>query len=94
MRQWFLMGKTKHSQNCQNSKFAMSLQRLEKEVRDEVNLLHVGKHQILLQVDINTLGTKVSYKVILSWLMVMTQITQSNKFARSQKKEVSHRSFY
>ena len=44
----------------------MSLQHLEKEVRDEVNLLHVGKHQILLQVDINTLGTKVSYKVILS----------------------------
>ena len=31
------MGMVKHSQSFQNSKFAMSLQYLKKEVRDEVN---------------------------------------------------------
>ena len=49
-----LMGMVKHSQNSQNSKFAMSLQYLKKEVRDEVNFLHVDKHQSFLQVDFNT----------------------------------------
>ena len=33
----------KHSQNSQNSKFAMSLQYLIKEVRDEVDFLHADK---------------------------------------------------
>ena len=40
-----LVGMVKHSQSSQNSKFAMSLQYLKKEVRDEVNFLHVNKHQ-------------------------------------------------
>ena len=64
----------------------MSLQYLKKEVRDEVNFLHADKHQRFLQVDFNTLGIKVSYKVILSLLMGMikySQSTQSNKFAIS-----------
>ena len=64
----------------------MSLQYLKKEVRDEVNFLHADKHQCFLQVDFNTLGIKVSYKVILSLLMGMikySQSTQSNKFAIS-----------
>ena len=39
-----LMGIVKHSQKSQNSKFAMSLQYLKKEVRDEVDFLHVDKH--------------------------------------------------
>ena len=81
-----LMGIVKHSQSCQNSKFAMSLQYLEKEVRDHVNFLNPDKHQSFLQVDFNTLGIKVSYKVILSLLMVMikhSQRTQSNNFAIS-----------
>ena len=81
-----LMGMVKHSQSSQNSKFAMSLQYLKKEVRDEVNFLHADKHQRFLQVDFNTLGIKVSYKVILSLLMGMikySQSTQSNKFAIS-----------
>ena len=39
----------KHSQNFQNSKFAISLQYLKKEVRDEVGFLHVDKHQSFLQ---------------------------------------------
>ena len=54
-----LMGMVKHSQSSQNSDFAMSLQCLcnisLKEVRDEVDFLHVDKHQSFLQVDFNTL---------------------------------------
>ena len=65
------MGMVKHSQSFQNSKFAMSLQYLKKEVKDEVDFLHADKHQSFLQVDFNTLGIKVSYKVILSLLMGM-----------------------
>ena len=55
-----------------------------KEVRDEVDFLHADKHQSFLQVDSNTLGIKVFYKVMLSLLMGIIQcyqITQSNKFA-------------
>ena len=40
-----LMGMGKHSQKIQNSKFAMSLQYLKKEVRDEVDFVHADKHQ-------------------------------------------------
>ena len=42
-----LMGMVKHSQSSQNSKFAMSLQYLKKEVKDEVDFLHADKHQNL-----------------------------------------------
>ena len=72
----------------------MSLLFLKKEVGDEIYFLHVDKHQSFLQVDFNTLGINVSYKVILSLLMGMikqSQSTQSNKFAISLqylKKEV------
>ena len=72
----------------------MSLQYLKKEVRDEVDFLHVDRDQSFLHVDFNNLGIKVSYKVILSLLMGMikhSQSTQSNKFAISLqylKKEV------
>ena len=56
--------------------------------------LQTDKHQCFLQVNFNTLGIKVSYKVILSLLMGMIKHslkTQSNKFAISLqylKKEV------
>ena len=60
-----LIGIVKDSQSSQNNKFTMSLQYLKKEVRDEVDFWHVDKHQSFLQVDFNTLGIKVSYKVIL-----------------------------
>ena len=76
----------KHFQSSQNSKFAVSLQYLKKEVKDEICFLHADKHQSFLQVDFNTLGTKVSYKVILSLSMGMnkdSQTTQSKKFAIS-----------
>ena len=43
----------------------MSVQYPKKEVRDEVDFLHVNKHQSGLQVDFNTLGNKFGYKVIL-----------------------------
>ena len=48
--------------------------------------LHADKHQSFLQVDFSTLGIKVSYKVILSLLIVIikhSQSTQSSKFAIS-----------
>ena len=86
----------KHFQSCQNSKFALFLQYLKREVRDEVVLLHADKHQSFLQVDFNTLGIG---KVILSSSMGLikhSQSTQSNKFAASLqyfKKEDSHKAF-
>ena len=89
-----LTGTIKHTQSSQNSKFAMSLKYLKKEVRDEVDFLHADKHQSFLQVDLNTLGIKVSYKVILSLLMGMmkhSQSTRNNKLTISLqylKKEV------
>ena len=67
----------------------MSLQYLKTEIQDEVDILHVDKHQNFLQVNFTTLGIKVSYKVILSLLMGMIkhfESTQSNKFATSQKR--------
>ena len=40
-----LMWMIKHLQSPQNSRFAMSLQYVKKEVRDEVDFLPVNKHQ-------------------------------------------------
>ena len=80
------MGMVKHAQSFQNSTFAMSLQDLKKECRDEVNFLDADKHQSFLQVHCSTSGIKVLYKVILSLLMDTThhsQSTQINKFAIS-----------
>ena len=93
------MGMMKHLQSYQNIKFAMSLLYLKEEVRDEVNFLHVGKHQNFLQVDFNNLSIKVFYKVILSFLMGMikySQSTQSNKLAivlQYLTNEISHKAF-
>ena len=81
-----LMEMVKHFQSSQKSKFVMSLQYLKKEVRDEVCFLHADKHQSFLQVVFNILGTKVSYKVVLSLLIGKikhSQSTQINKFAIS-----------
>ena len=61
----FLMRVARHTQITQNKKFAISLQYLKKEVNDEDDFLYAGKHQSGLQVDCNTLGTKLGYKVIL-----------------------------
>ena len=48
----------------------MSSQYLKTEV-DEFDFLHADKGQIFLQVDLNTLGIKVFYKVIPSFMMGM-----------------------
>ena len=104
------MGMTKNSQSSQNSKFAITLQYLKKEVRDEVDFLHADKRESFLQVDFNTFDIKVSYTVIPSLLMGTikhSQSTQSKKFVISLqylKKEVTdgvhflhagkHQSFY
>ena len=61
----FLMCVARHAQITQNKKFAISLQYLKKEVNDKVDFLHAGKHQSGLQVDFNTLGTKIGDKEIL-----------------------------
>ena len=53
---------------------------------DEVNFLYADIYQSFLQVDFNTLGIKVSYKVILSSVISMikhSQSSQSNEFAIS-----------
>ena len=68
----------KHSQSFQNSKFAMFLQYLKREVRDEVDFLNADKHQSFLQVDFNTFGIKISYNVILALLMGTIRHSQSN----------------
>ena len=80
-----LMGMIKHSQSSQNRKSAMSLQYFKKKLEIE-SFLHADKHQSFLQVDFNTLGIKVSYKVIPSLLIGMIKLfqsTQCNKFAIS-----------
>ena len=79
-------------------------------MNDEVDFLPVDKHESVLQVDFNTVGIKVSYKVILSLLLGIIkhpQSIQSNMFTISLqylKKEVrngvhflqadKHESFY
>ena len=82
-----LMEMIKHSQSSKNSKFVMYLQCLKKEVRDGNDFVRADKHQSFLEVDFNTLGFKVSCKVILSLLMGMikkhSRRTESNEFAIS-----------
>ena len=70
----FLIGMVKHSQSSQNSKFAMSLQYLKKEVKDEVGCLHADKHQ---KCSTSWAGIKISDKVILSLFMGMIEYFQS-----------------
>ena len=60
-----LMEMVKYFQSSQNSKFTMSVQYLKNGDRDEVHEVDADKYQSGLQVDLNTLGTKVGYKVIL-----------------------------
>ena len=52
-----------------NDKFAISLQYLKKELRDEVDFLHVDNYESLLQIDTMILILKHS------------QCSQNNKFA-------------
>ena len=51
-----LMGMVKHSQISQNSKFALTLQYLKKEVKDEVDFLQADQDQSVGNVYFKTLG--------------------------------------
>ena len=65
----------------QNNKFDISLQYLKKEVNDEVDFLHAGKHENLLQID----------TMILMEMVKHFQSSQNSKFTMSVqylKKEV------
>ena len=64
---WFL-AMVKHLQSFPNSKFAMSLQYVKKEVRDELEM----------NVKVKVKAIKVSYKVILLLLMGMVKDHHSN----------------
>ena len=44
---------------------------------DEIDFLHADKYYSFLQVDFNTLGIKVSYKVMLSLLMETLKVLSS-----------------
>ena len=71
----------RHASITQNNKFAVSLQYLKKEVSDEVDFLHVDKHENLLQID----------TMILIGIVKHSQSSQNIKFAMSLhylKKEV------
>ena len=60
----FLMGMIKHSQSTQSNKFAISLQYLKKQVRDEFHFLHADKHESL-------------YKLPLSFLMEVARLVET-----------------
>ena len=60
------MGIVKYSQSFQNCQFAISLEYLKKEVRDDADFSHVDKHQSFLQVYFKNMFRKGSYKVIKS----------------------------
>ena len=66
----------RHVQITLNNKFAISLQHLKKEVSDEVDFLHTGRHESLLQTD----------AMILMGMVKHSHSSQKGKFAMSQKR--------
>ena len=52
----FLLVIARHVQITQNKKFAISLQYLKNDGRDEVDFLHADIHQTIVQVDTINLG--------------------------------------
>ena len=76
-----LMEMVKHPQSSQNSKFAMSLQYLKKEVKDEVYFLHADKHQSFLK---TLWSSKFPTSLILSLLMGMIKHSQITQIASLQ----------
>ena len=63
----------RHAQITQNKKFAISRHNLKKEVNDEVDFLHAGKHENLIQID----------TVILMGMVMYFQSYQNSNFAMS-----------
>ena len=74
----------KHFQCSPNSKLAMSLQYLKKELKYEVDFLHANEHQSFLQ----------GNTVIIGGHDQAFSNTQSNKFAISQKRSKGWSSFF
>ena len=64
---------TRHTQITQDSKFAVSLQYLKKELSDEVDFLHADKHESLLQID----------SMILMGIVKHSQSSQHSMFTMS-----------
>ena len=64
---------TRHTQIAQDSKFAVSLQYLKKELSDEVDFLHADKHESLLQID----------SMILMGIVKHSQSSQNSMFTMS-----------
>ena len=73
------MGMAEHFQSSQNIKFTMSLQYLQKQVRDKVAFLYADKHPSFLQAYFSTLSVKVPYNLILSVLFGMIKHSQSTE---------------
>ena len=63
----------RYAQITQNNKFAIFLQYLKKEVSDEVDFLHAGNHESLLQID----------TMILTGMVKHFKNFQNSKFAMS-----------
>ena len=63
----------RHVQITQNTRFAVSLQYLKKELSDEVDFLHADKHENLLQID----------SMILIGMFKHSQSSQNSEFAIS-----------
>ena len=63
----------RHAQITQSKKFAISLHYLKKEVNDEVDFLHAGKHENLLQIT----------TMILMEMVKHFQSSQDSKFTMS-----------
>ena len=64
---------TRYTQITQDSKFAVSLQYLKKELSDEVDFLHADKHESLLQID----------SMILMGIVKHSQSSQNSMFTMS-----------
>ena len=73
----------RHARITKNNKFAISLQYLKKEVSDEVDFLHVKKHESSIQIE--------TMMIFDGDMVKQSQSSQNSKFAMSLqylKKEV------
>ena len=71
----FLVTITRHAQGTQNYQFFNIVEYLKREGRNEVDFLHIAKHQTFLQVDTINFGMCASH----------AQNMQNNKFAIFQE---------
>ena len=74
----------RHVQITLNNKFAISLQHLKKEVSDEVDFLHTGRHESLLQTDAMILMGMVKHSHSSQKKQVCNVFTISQKRVRDE----------